>query len=240
MPERGRLVAVEGASAAGKSTLVRRAAERLGWTPVTEAFDRLDPAPSLDFETAQELLRLEGTLLAEECRRYRESRRYCERGATVLTDTGFLGPLTYTWGLFALGRAPRWVAERLSRSTRALARTGRLGLPDLTVYLDTPQAVRRLRAREDPGRHPPALAPRHESVGRLERRYYQDRFPARLPERFRTVSGRPEVARRIDRIAQLVEAAPTTPATSAEAVRLLSALPFRRRDSPRPTPRPNR
>ena len=117
MHSRGRLVALEGGSASGKSTLVTAAARTFGWRPLAEAFDRLDPAPSLDFDSPRELLRLEATLLAEEVRRYHEARRLTERGATVLADTGFLGPLTYTLGLVERGRAPASVAPR-QRSKR--------------------------------------------------------------------------------------------------------------------------
>ena len=129
----GALVAVEGGSAAGKTTLVRVACHQFGWRPLAEAVDRLDPAPSLEFASSAELLRLEATLLAEEVHRYAEARRWCERGATVLADTGFFGPLTYTLGLVELRLAPRSIADDLARSVRALVSAGRLGIPDLTV-----------------------------------------------------------------------------------------------------------
>jgi len=225
---RGRLIAVEGASASGKTTLVRTAARTLGWRPLPEAFDRLDPVPSLEFDSPRELLRLEGALVTEEVRRYREAFRLCGRGTTVLADTGFLGPLTYTLGLVELGRAPASAGRTLERSVRSLLRAGALGIPDLTVYLHTTADERRRRARAGARHHPVSLFPRHESVGAVERRYFESGFPAVLPDRFRVLraSGRPnDLARRLG---ALVGGLAPGPASRADGLALLDRL------SPRP------
>jgi AAA domain len=221
---RGRLIAVEGASAAGKTTLVSSAARRYGWQALPEAFDRLDPTPSLEFHSARGLLRLEGLLLAEESRRYREARRVLRRGGTVLADTGFLGPVTYTWGLVRLGQAPASVARRLEESARVLVERGVLGIPDLTVYLGTTVAERRRRARADPDRHPAALASRHEAVGRVERSLFETALPAALPERFRTLLGRGDPRTLVARLRAEVDSSRPVPASRAEARVVLSRL----------------
>lgn len=224
MPEEGRLIAVEGPSAAGKTTLVRRAARSLGWCALGEAFDRLDPVPSLEYGSSQQLRLLEGKLLAEEARRYREARRQCARGHTVLADTGFLGPITYTRGLVALDLAPTSVARSLERKARSLLQRGVLGIPDLTVYLDLSTNERRRRARADPDRHPLALFRRHTTVGRLERAYYVTTFAAALPDRFRTLSGRREPRTLVASLRAVVREVAPTPSTRAEALLLLSSL----------------
>ena len=218
------LVAVEGPSAAGKTTLVRTAARRFGWVVLPEAFDRLDPAPSLEFDSPEHLLLLEETLLAEEARRYGEARQRCAVGRTVLADTGFLGPVTYTRGLVALGRSPPSVARSLERSARALLRNGGLGIPDLTVYLATSDRERARRAERDRPRHPEGLFARHETVGALERRLFESRFPRALPSRFRTLSADPSPAALSVALRRLVADAPSTPAVQWEGLQLLRAL----------------
>jgi len=240
MVVRGRLVAVEGASASGKTTLVRTAARRLGWRALPEAFDRLDPAPSLEFASARELLRLEGTLLAEEARRYREARALCRRGHTVFADTGFLGPLTYTHGLVDLGRAPAAVGRAIERGTRSLLRKGALGIPDLTVYLETTVDERTDRARRGARQHPAGLHTRHEAVGRVERRFFEEVFPSALPDRFRTLRGRSAPARLARELAKLVEEAAPSPASRAEGLALVSLLELPARAVRRKKVGPNR
>jgi thymidylate kinase len=240
MAGRGRLVAVEGPSASGKTTLVRAAARTLGWQPLAEAFDRLDPAPSLEFGSSRELLRLEGVLLTEEARRYREAQRACARGVTVLADTGFLGPVTYTRGLVALGRAPASVEENITRSARSLLRRRALGIPELTLYLSTPAGERARRARADPKRHPTRLFPRHEAVGRIERTYFEQLFPAALPGRFRTLRGDRPRASMVADVRAAVEELTPTPASPADGLVILSLLRTSAGAGRRRNPGPNR
>jgi len=224
MVRRGRLVAIEGASASGKTTLMRAAAKTFGWRPLSEAFDRLDPTPSLEFRSSQELLRLEGVLLAEEVRRYREARLLCRRGVTVLADTGFLGPLTYTRGLVELGRAPASVGRTIERTVRALVRRGALGIPDLTVWLDASAAERRRRARGDARRHPLTLFPRHEAVGLVERRTLEAAFRSVLPGRFSVLRGRGRPGDLARHLGELVRAALAPPSSRTEGLALLDRL----------------
>lgn len=240
MARRGRLIAVEGASAAGKTTLVRRAAEALGWYPLWEAYDRLDPAPSLEYRSPRELSLLEGALLAEEVRRYREALAERARGRTVLADTGFFGPLTYTWGLVALGRAPETVARSLSRRARSLVRAGTLGLPDLTVYLWTTAPERGRRARTGADRHPAGLASRHEAVGRVERHYFGETFPNVLPDRFRSLRANVAPGRLVPRFREIVEVSWASPASREDALTVLSHLPVPEAKKRGPSLRPNR
>jgi hypothetical protein len=224
MASRGRLIALEGHSAAGKTTLVRAAVRRFRWEPLAEAFDRLTPAPSLDFGSSRELVRLERTLLGEEARRYREARTICAWGRTVLADTWFLGPVTYTHGLVRLGRAPMSVWRSVERSARSRLRRGSLGIPDLTVYLDTTRRERRHRARDDPDHHPAALFSRHEAVGEIEKPYFEEVFPSALPDRFRTLRGRPSSSALAANLAALIEEADPEPVSAADGLALLSLL----------------
>ena len=240
MVRRGLLLALEGASGSGKTTLVRAATRALGWQPLPEAYDRLDPAPSLAFASSRELRLLEGTLLSEETRRFRAAVRACSAGRTVLADTGFFGPLTYTWGLVRLGRAPAAVGRSLSRSARSLAREGALGLPDLTVYLRTTTAERRRRARADARHHPAPLLSRHEAVGRFERRYFTELFPSALPGRFLELRADAAPATLVGRLRAIVEAADGVPASRADALAVLARLPPSRRRRRRSSLRPNR
>ena len=189
MDRLGCIVAVEGPSGAGKTTVVRAAARAFGWHPLPEAFDRIDPPPSLRFRTPAELLSLERTLLAEEGRRYREAVEGRRRGRTVVADTGFLGPLTYTAGLVELGDAAPRVLEALRSLVEGRERPLRVGLPDGIVYLDVPGRVRRWRTARDPRGHSPEFRERHEAVGRLERRFYRRLARGALSGRVRFVSG---------------------------------------------------
>jgi len=221
----GRLVAVEGGSASGKTTLVRVTARRLGWRPLAEAVDRLDPSPSIEFASPRELLQLEETLLAEEVRRYREARAWCHGGFTVIADTGFLGPLTYTRGLVDLHRAPGSVMRTLERSARALVAKGALGIPDLTVYLRTTPRERAFRARSSAPAHPSGLRARHEAVGRVESRLYREVFPRLLPDRFRTLrakAGPIPLSARLSAIASAGDGGP--PSNRSEARWVVAAV----------------
>ena len=174
MASDGRIIAIEGPSGAGKTTLVRKAAQRLGWVPLLEAFDRLDPPPNLVFRDDRELLRTERALLQEEQRRYREALRLRRNGRIVIADTGFLGPLTYTAGLAVLGKTSPSMVSTLLKIAAPKRRADPWGVPDLIVYLDVPARTRRRRAAKDPRRHPIELDRRHEEVGRVEREFYRD------------------------------------------------------------------
>jgi hypothetical protein len=182
-------VAVEGASASGKTTAVETAARGAGWTFLPEAYRRIVPSPSLEFHSPAELVDLELRLLQEDARRYTEARARAETGATVLADTGFLGTLTYTWALLAAGAAPRSALSSVVKRARSLHALRQLDLADGYVYLDTPAPVRASRARADPTGHPVELATRHARIGDLERGFYRDRFAPLLGHRFRSVSG---------------------------------------------------
>jgi len=224
MDARGRLVAVEGGSGAGKTTLVRTASRTLDWDPLAEAFDRLDPAPSLDFASPTELLRIEATLLAEEARRYRWARRRVASGRTVLADTGFLGPVSYTAGLIALGRVPAAIGRSVRESARSAIDRGSLGIPDLTVYLKTTAVERSRRAAADRVHHPSSLGPRHEAVSRVEARCFEGPLPATLPDRFRTLRAGSEARTLVPRLGALVDRADPSPASRKEALVALALL----------------
>ena len=240
MTGRGPLIALEGRSASGKTTLVRAAARRLGWQALPEAFDRLEPAPSLEYGSSRELLLLEGTLLAEEARRFREARRACARGRTVLADTGFLGPVTYTRGLVELGEAPGSVLRTLEQTARSLLDRGSLGIPDLTVYLDTTARERARRGRSDLGHHPATLVARHEAVGDFERMYFEMLFPAAMPGRFRSLWARTVPRSLVPSLRALVTEVDPTPASRADGLVLLSLLRTMARPGQRRNFGPNR
>lgn len=182
-------MAVEGASAAGKTTALTTLAGSTGWTVLPEAYRRLVPTPSLTFDAPGELVALEERLLAEDSRRYVEARARERAGETVIADTGFLGPLTYPWALVELGAVPASVLDPLRALARRIADRGEWGLADAYIYLDTPASVRTGRAATDPTGHPAPLAPRHRAVGELERRFYRERFAPGFGQRFRWVPG---------------------------------------------------
>ncbi len=183
----GLVVAVEGASAAGKTSAIGRAAASTGWTVVAEAYRRLRPPPSLEFDSPTELAELERVLLEEEARRFTEARSRSQAGEVVLADTGFLGPLTYTWALAADGDVPATVLLPLIALARTLG--GRWGLADAYVFVDTPAPIRSNRARADPAGPRAELAVRHARVGDIEREFYRERFAPLLGSRFRWIDG---------------------------------------------------
>jgi len=227
---RGRaiVVAVEGASGAGKSTVVARAAARFGWVPLAEAYDRLDPRPRLDVRSDAALARLERTLLEEEARRFAVARAIRARGSTVIADTGFLGPLTYSAGLVALGTLPPARLANLLRRADGLRGQGRWGMADLVVVLRTSPQVRAARRKRDPTRHPPALAARHESVGRLEEAFYRDRLGAERPGYVRSIGATGPISRVVAAVGRAVGTArrpSEAPAAARVALRLLRAVP---------------
>jgi hypothetical protein len=185
----GWLVAVEGPSAAGKSRAVATAARSLGLPSIPEAFDRLKPRPSLGWTGDAQGLRLERRLFAEDVRRFQEGRRQADAGATVLADTGFLGPLTYTFGLVRVGLAAPSVLTRLLRLARTFRPGEVWGLPDAILYIQTPDSERRRRAALDPIGHPSDLQARHQSVAREEQRFYRRHVAPEFGPRFRSVVG---------------------------------------------------
>lgn len=225
MGARGRIIAIEGASGAGKSTLVRTGARERGWVALPEAFDRLDPRPPLSYRTDRELRRIERTLLAEEIRRFRDAERLRRRGRTVVADTGFLGPITYTAGLETLGIAPTTLRPELVRQLRASARPAGWGLPDLIVFLEVDERTRRRRAKRDAERHPPGLDRRHARVSAFERRFYRTvlrKVPGVRIRFVRTRSSPGVLARRLDaEIRALPDPPPVAPPRLPDLLRRL-------------------
>jgi hypothetical protein len=204
VPMSGRVVALEGPSAAGKSRTVAALASSLGLTTIPEAYERLRPRPSLTWRTDAELLRLERRLLREETRRFREGRRLVDSGATVLADTGFLGPITYTAGLVDLGLATPSALTGLLAFADELRTDGIWGLPDAVVYLRTPVAERHRRAEGDPGGHPRSLQVRHRRVAAAELRLYRTVVAPEFGHRFSFVSGSGPPERIAARVARLL------------------------------------
>jgi len=183
------VLAVEGVSGAGKSTVAAALAKRLGGHVVTEAYDRLDRGLSLDYDSPEALRRLELALLEEESARFAEAERRRAERTPVVLDTGYLGPLTYSWGLREIdGASPELVAELVAKA-RDLLDHSALGLPDLTLYLDVPEALAAVRENQDPKGHPAELRERHRKVGRYERILYEREFPRTLPGRFAIIAG---------------------------------------------------
>jgi len=215
------VVAVEGPSAAGKTTVLTA----LGaGTVLPEAFRRLRPSPSLEFRTSAELLALEQTLLLEEARRFREATDLARDGATVIADTGFLGPLTYAAALVAAGRAPPTVLANLVDAARSLGERGQWGLANAYLYLDTPPEVRATRAAADPAGASPDLAARHRAMGSLERAFYLEHFARLWGPRFCVVRGDrpiPEVARAVAGAVEALRAAPEATVRLGDVLGLL-------------------
>ncbi len=218
------LLALDGPSGAGKSAVATALARRNGWLRLDEAYDRLDPRPRIDVTSQSDLGRVERALLDEEARRYAEGRRRVRGGRTVVSDTGFLGPVSYTLGLRLTGEGTEATWQRVLRRGVALAAAGKLGLPDLTVYLSVDAATRRRRASQDPLRHPPALRERHERVGRLEVRLVGAALRAAAPGTVRTL----RASGSVDAVAAAVTAwtarASELRAPSRAAGRALAAL----------------
>lgn len=194
------IVAVTGPSGAGKSTVVDALARRFGWEPLDEAYYRLRPRPSLRFGSTASLRALETRLLREEARRYRAALALARRGRTVVADTGFLDPVSYTAGLVALDLASPEALRAVARSARRLAEHGALGLPDVLVRLAGTPELRRRRVETDPRGHPRAFRARHEAVGTVETETIVPALARRFPGRVRVVvaaATAPVVARRV-------------------------------------------
>jgi thymidylate kinase len=218
------IVAIEGASAAGKSSVVDAASAWPGWITLPEAFDRIVPRPSLEFTSPSSLIALETRLLTEEAHRYRDAGRLRRQGRFVLTDTGFWAPLVYTWGLVVAGLAPPAVLRPLVERADRWVTQARWGIPDLTIYLDTTETDRLRRARAAPVDHPAHLQRRHQQVGRIERELFQKVFSHLLPSRIRFVPGAGPVTRVVGRVRAEIGAAPVAPTRASEAKRILSFL----------------
>ncbi|HEY6238884.1 MAG TPA: AAA family ATPase [Thermoplasmata archaeon] len=216
------VVAIEGASGAGKTSVAGELARRLDAVLIPEAFDRLGRRRSLRFRDRPGLAEIERALLAEEGRRWTEATAHRRAGRPVVLDTGTTGPLTYSWGVRE-GIDSRWdVVSEVLRQTRRLRSLHGWGLPDLTFYLDVSEDVADARAARSPTDHPAPLRERHRRVGRFERFLYEREFPRRLPGRFGCVAGEGsprEVASGIrDRLERL---GPVPPVTAPELDRFL-------------------
>ncbi|MGI0155793.1 MAG: AAA family ATPase [Thermoplasmata archaeon] len=202
----GTVIAIEGPSAAGKTTVAARVARTTGGVVLPEAYRRIIPTPNLELGSPAELLDLEERLLREDADRYLEALARARAGATVVADTGFLGPLTYTWALVVQGAAPLSSLVALRDRARSLARHGEWGLADEYFYLETTAAARAGRIRADRAGHPPALARRHEEVGVLELRFYRERFAPLLGSRFHRVPAGETAPVVADRVVALLRA----------------------------------
>jgi thymidylate kinase len=216
------VIAIEGASGAGKSSVAGELARRVDAVLIHEAFDRLGRRRSLRFRDRSGLAEIERALLAEEGRRWADAAAHRRAGRSVVLDTGTTGPLTYSWGVRE-GIDARWdVVSDVLRQTRRLRSVQGWGLPDLTFYLDVSEEVADARSARSPADHPAPLRERHRRVGRFERFLYEREFPRHLPGRFGCVAGEAsprEVALGIrDRLERL---GPVPPATAPEVDRFL-------------------
>jgi thymidylate kinase len=181
------VVAVTGPSGAGKTTVVGALVRRFGWEPLDEAYYRLRPRPSLRFGSMASLRALEARLLREEARRYGEALAVARLGRTVVADTGFLDPVSYTAGLVAAGLATPAALRSIAQNARRLAERGALGLPDVLVRLAGPVELRRRRVEADPRGHPRAFRARHEAVGTAETEAIVPALARQFPGRVRVV-----------------------------------------------------
>lgn len=186
---RAPVLAIEGISGAGKSTVTERYARLVGAEWVPEAFRRIRPELSLEYSSATELLRLERRLLREDALRYRAARGAARQGRLAVLDTGTIGSLTYSFALGRLGRTPARVLRSLTNDARAMLRQRTWGVPDRVVWIESIAGDRRRRIAADPVGHPSDLAARHEAVGRVERSFYRGPVARLLGPRFVSVRG---------------------------------------------------
>jgi thymidylate kinase len=194
------LLAFEGPSGVGKTTLSRLLSDQLNWPLIPEAYGRLRPPKTLTFRTASELWRIEARLIEEDCRRYAEARRLRRTDSGVILDTDFLGPLTYSWGIAARMDAKFDIVEKVRRRLIEAQARREWGLADLYVYLDAPAALVAKRAASSPADHPTGLQERHEKVGQAERILFQDRLSRLLPGRVITLRARDRPERLLERL----------------------------------------
>jgi len=170
---RGRLIVLEGAEGAGKTTQMRRLTEQLeqsgisavavrepGGTPVGDAIREilLDPASQITATTEALLFMASRAELTA-----REIIPSLEAGKTVLLDRFFLS--TYAYQVMGRGLAEDDVRAANSIATQGL-------VPDLTLLLDVPAGEGLGRADKRGGRD------RMEQTG--------DEFHGRVGEAFRT------------------------------------------------------
>jgi thymidylate kinase len=221
---RGQVLALEGISGSGKSTVAPRLARALDAEFLPEAYDRLRPRPSLAFRTERGLLRLEQRLLEEDAARYREADQVAGGGGSVVVDTGFFGPLTYARALAHLGLASGDTAGTLLRSARSLSEQYRWGAPDRILWLDTTPSTRRAHVRSDPAGHPADLTERHERVGQEERRIYLEVLRATLGARLTVLDANGPVDRVVRRAEAAVAAGPHGFAPEGLPERVVRAL----------------
>ena len=218
------MVAVEGASASGKTTIARALGSVLGSRVLAEAAEGLRPRPSLRYGDERALERLELRLLEAEAVRWEVATREAERGRMVLLDTAPFGPLTYTYGLVREREAPDSSLRLLTDRARTMVRRRRLGLPSITLYLDVPAAERTRRARQSARDHPPVLFERHQRVAPWERRLLLG--PWRNPLRVRPIrvrAGR-SAAETAQRAAELAVGVPVSTPGARPALRMLDEL----------------
>lgn len=142
----------------------------------------------------------------------REAARLRREGITVVADTGFLGPLTYTGALVALGEAPSALLREVRGWTRPAGQARPWVLPDLVVYLDLPSPERRRRAARDAARHPLLQDRQHESAARVERSFYRYLAEHDLIGRVRFVRADRPPRKVAERIQALADALPVTTA----------------------------
>lgn len=221
---RATIVALEGLSGAGKTTVGQLVARRVGAALVPEAYRRLRPTPSLTWRSGAGLARLEARLLREDGRRYRAAVRLAASGRTVLLDTGGLGPLTYVRGLVELGSADPALLARLTTLTSQLEREGRWGLPDRILWISSTGAERRRRVAGDRRHHPERLAARHEAVGRIEERLYRGPLGTALGPRLVRVSGSGTATEVAERVARAVRGTRVRPSSPAQVRRVLESV----------------
>jgi len=181
----GKLIVFEGAEGAGKTTQLKRVAERLaaaglpclavrepGGTPVGDAIREILLDPEREIAAATEALLFMASraeLIA------REIRPALEKGTVVLLDRFFLS--TYAYQV-----AGRGLPEEEIRAANRLA-TGGL-IPDLTLLLDISarEGLARADARGDRDRMEKSGAEFHDRVGGAFRKFADKRWQASHPE----------------------------------------------------------